>query len=186
VFWSRRTKSSNQPFSVRSAKETVFKCARIEKLGQVGRLPLEEATKIIETEEITDTTTVLQNLGYKITWHGISPEKAEITRPASTQWKRALDKKRPKTMDFCNNLLSQSCYKPFFACFFKRQCNSWTFQTFFRACDRDQFSRAPAETTRSLDMSIMRLGARGTAAVTIMLQREVWAKVEPSKLRMPI
>jgi predicted nuclease of restriction endonuclease-like RecB superfamily len=57
----------------------------IEKLGQTGRLPLTEAAKIIETEGIPDTTSILQNLGYKITWHGISPEKAEITRPASTQ-----------------------------------------------------------------------------------------------------
>jgi hypothetical protein len=54
----------------------------IEKLGQTGRLPLTEAAKIIETEGIPDTTSILQNLGYKITWHGISPEKAEITARA--------------------------------------------------------------------------------------------------------
>ena len=57
----------------------------IEKLGQTDRLPLTEAAKIIETEGITDATTILQKLGYKITWHGISPEKAEITRPARIQ-----------------------------------------------------------------------------------------------------
>jgi hypothetical protein len=46
-----------------------------------GRLPLVEATKIVETEGVEDATSILEALGYKIFWRGISPEKAEVFRP---------------------------------------------------------------------------------------------------------
>jgi hypothetical protein len=46
-------------------------------------MPLSEAVKIIETEGVKDTSNVLKALGYKIIWHGISQEKAEVIKPES-------------------------------------------------------------------------------------------------------
>jgi hypothetical protein len=51
-----------------------------EKANQLDRLPLSAALKIIESEGIGDATSVLENLGYKVVWHGIDVEKAEVTK----------------------------------------------------------------------------------------------------------
>jgi predicted nuclease of restriction endonuclease-like RecB superfamily len=50
-------------------------------LGPTGRLSLSDAMKIIETEGVADATHVLEVLGYRILWHGISVEKAEVFKP---------------------------------------------------------------------------------------------------------
>jgi predicted nuclease of restriction endonuclease-like RecB superfamily len=55
---------------------------KIEKqISQTAKLPLTEATKIAEAEGVEEVTSILETLGYKITWHGISPEKAEVLKP---------------------------------------------------------------------------------------------------------
>ena len=51
-----------------------------EQTGRSGRLPLLEAAKIIE-EEGVDVTSVIKAIGYKIIWHGINTEKAEVLKP---------------------------------------------------------------------------------------------------------
>jgi len=46
-----------------------------------GKLTLTQATKIIETDErVSDVTTALTTLGYKITWRGINSEQAEVSK----------------------------------------------------------------------------------------------------------
>jgi predicted nuclease of restriction endonuclease-like RecB superfamily len=52
-----------------------------EQLNRTGKLPLLDATRIIESEGVTDATASLETLGYKIVWHGINAEKAEVTKP---------------------------------------------------------------------------------------------------------
>jgi hypothetical protein len=52
-----------------------------EQLGPTGRLPLPEAMRIIESEGVADATKSLETLGYKINWHGINAEKAEVAKP---------------------------------------------------------------------------------------------------------
>ena len=52
-----------------------------EQLGPTGRLHLSDAIRIIETEGVSDVTKSLETFGYKIIWHGINPEKAEVTKP---------------------------------------------------------------------------------------------------------
>jgi predicted nuclease of restriction endonuclease-like RecB superfamily len=52
-----------------------------ERMSQLGRLPLSEAVKIVESEGAEDVMNVMQALGYKTVWHGISAEKAEVIRP---------------------------------------------------------------------------------------------------------
>lgn len=44
-----------------------------------GKLALTEATKIAQTEQV-DLTSAIQALGYKIIWHGINAENAEIVK----------------------------------------------------------------------------------------------------------
>ena len=56
-----------------------------EQISRTGRLPLSEAVKIIEMEGVKDAFNVLKVLGYKIMWHGISPETAEVIRPETKQ-----------------------------------------------------------------------------------------------------
>jgi len=51
-----------------------------EKASQSGFLPLSAALEVVEAEGIEDATSVLETLGYKVVWHGISMEKAEVTR----------------------------------------------------------------------------------------------------------
>jgi len=51
-----------------------------QKLAKTGKLPLTEAAKIAQTEQV-DLTSAIQTLGYKIVWHGINAEKAEVIKP---------------------------------------------------------------------------------------------------------
>ena len=44
-----------------------------------GKLKLLEAAKITDKEGL-DVTSVLEALGYKIVWHGIDSEKAEVMK----------------------------------------------------------------------------------------------------------
>ena len=46
----------------------------------IGKLSLTEATRILETEGVSDASGVLATLGYKITWHGINSEQAEVSK----------------------------------------------------------------------------------------------------------
>ncbi|MCL1977259.1 MAG: DUF790 family protein [Candidatus Bathyarchaeota archaeon] len=52
-------------------------------LKQSGKLTLSQATKIIEAEGVNDITSILNRLAYKIKWHGINSEQAEIIPPKS-------------------------------------------------------------------------------------------------------
>jgi predicted nuclease of restriction endonuclease-like RecB superfamily len=49
-------------------------------IAKTGKLLLAEAAKITETEHV-DLTSAIQTLGYKIVWHGINTEKAEVIKP---------------------------------------------------------------------------------------------------------
>ena len=64
---------------------------RKEKLAQIskqlenhlpssGKMPLLEAIQLIESQGVTDTTNVLTMLNYKIIWHGISTQQAQIIK----------------------------------------------------------------------------------------------------------
>lgn len=54
---------------------------RIEKqMKPTGRLALLDAIRIIESEGVADATKSLEALGYKINWHGINAEKAEVAK----------------------------------------------------------------------------------------------------------
>lgn len=48
-------------------------------LKKSGKLTLNQATQLLETEGINDATNALTYLGYKIVWHGINSEQAEIS-----------------------------------------------------------------------------------------------------------
>jgi hypothetical protein len=50
-------------------------------IKQTGKLTLTQATNIIEKEGTNDTTNILEHLSYKIKWHGINSEQAEIIPP---------------------------------------------------------------------------------------------------------
>jgi hypothetical protein len=52
-----------------------------EQLSVIGRLPLLDAVRIIESEGVADATKSLEILGYKIVWRGINAEKAEVIKP---------------------------------------------------------------------------------------------------------
>jgi len=52
-----------------------------EQITQRGRLPLSESVKIVENDGVEDATSAIEALGYKILWHGISSEKAEVIKP---------------------------------------------------------------------------------------------------------
>lgn len=55
---------------------------RIEEcLKQSGKLTFSEATRIIEAEGVSDASSALSQLGYKITWRGISSDQAEVSKP---------------------------------------------------------------------------------------------------------
>jgi predicted nuclease of restriction endonuclease-like RecB superfamily len=49
-----------------------------------GKLTLNQATQLIEATGVTDASCVLNHLGYKIVWHGINSEHAEVL-PAKNQ-----------------------------------------------------------------------------------------------------
>ena len=53
-------------------------CTLKEVLQQSGKLTLSQATRIIEAEGLNDASFALNYFGYKITWHGINSEQAEI------------------------------------------------------------------------------------------------------------
>ena len=55
-----------------------------EQISLKGRLSLSEAVKTIEADGVEDATGALEALGYRINWHGIDVEKAEVVRPEST------------------------------------------------------------------------------------------------------
>ncbi len=55
----------------------------IEERLKRGKLSLNEAAEIIEDEGISDVSSVLSKLGYKVRWSGIDFEKAEVYRPQS-------------------------------------------------------------------------------------------------------
>jgi hypothetical protein len=52
-----------------------------EQMDQSGKLPLSESVKIAETEGVEDAASAIEALGYRIVWHGISIEKAEVIKP---------------------------------------------------------------------------------------------------------
>jgi len=52
-----------------------------ERMRQKGKLLLSEATRTIEEEGAKDATDMLKTLGYKVIWHGINSEKAEVVKP---------------------------------------------------------------------------------------------------------
>ena len=52
-----------------------------EQISQKGQLCLSEAIRTIEAEGVRDATKALEALGYKVVWHGINSEKAEIVKP---------------------------------------------------------------------------------------------------------
>jgi predicted nuclease of restriction endonuclease-like RecB superfamily len=51
-------------------------------MAKTGKLSLTEASEIAHTERV-DLTSVIQTLGYRIIWHGIDTEKAEVTKAKS-------------------------------------------------------------------------------------------------------
>jgi len=51
-----------------------------EHISKSGRLHLSEAERIFEEEGVEDSTSAVEILGYKIVWHEISSEKAEIVK----------------------------------------------------------------------------------------------------------
>ena len=51
-----------------------------EYLKRLGKLSLTEATRITEAEGITDASYALTQLGYKITWHGINSDQADVSK----------------------------------------------------------------------------------------------------------
>jgi predicted nuclease of restriction endonuclease-like RecB superfamily len=54
-----------------------------EQINSAVRLPLSEAARITEKEGV-DITSAVEALGYKIVWHGINAEKAEVVKPKKT------------------------------------------------------------------------------------------------------
>ncbi len=52
-------------------------------IEQSGRLALSFAVEIVEAEGLEDATSVLETIGFKITWHGINAEKAEIIKASA-------------------------------------------------------------------------------------------------------
>jgi predicted nuclease of restriction endonuclease-like RecB superfamily len=50
-----------------------------QQIAEKGKLALNEAAKIARTEQV-DLTAAIQTLGYKIIWHGINTENAEIVK----------------------------------------------------------------------------------------------------------
>jgi predicted nuclease of restriction endonuclease-like RecB superfamily len=51
-----------------------------QQIAKTGKLPLAEAEEIAKTGQI-DLTSAIQTLGYKIVWHGINTDKAEVIKP---------------------------------------------------------------------------------------------------------
>ncbi len=51
-----------------------------ERLPESGKMPLTEATKIIEDQGVSDTTSTLAALNYRINWQGISIQQAQVIK----------------------------------------------------------------------------------------------------------
>ncbi len=51
-----------------------------EAISQSGKMPLNEASKIVEEEGADDPSNVLASLGYKIIWRGINSDQAEVSK----------------------------------------------------------------------------------------------------------
>jgi hypothetical protein len=51
-----------------------------EQISRKGQLCFSEAVRAIETEGVKDATNALEALGYKVVWHGINSEKAEVVK----------------------------------------------------------------------------------------------------------
>ena len=47
-------------------------------LKQSAKLPLTQAIRLIEAQGVSDASCALTQLGYKIIWHGINSEQAEV------------------------------------------------------------------------------------------------------------
>lgn len=52
-----------------------------EQLSLTGRLHLPDVIRIIEKEGVPDAAMSLATFGYKVIWHGINAEEAEVTKP---------------------------------------------------------------------------------------------------------
>jgi predicted nuclease of restriction endonuclease-like RecB superfamily len=63
---------------IRKDRLQVVKQKLDQKLEQNGRLALAEAAEIAQTEGI-EITSALQTLGYKVIWHGLNAENAEVS-----------------------------------------------------------------------------------------------------------
>lgn len=66
---------------VREEKLEQIKKQILDRLAQGGKLFLPEAIRLIEAEGGTDATWILNAIGSRVTWHGISVEQAEISKP---------------------------------------------------------------------------------------------------------
>jgi uncharacterized protein len=66
------------------SKEKLGHLSRVieDNLKKSGKLALNEATRIIEAEGVSDASCILTQLGYKIKWLGINTEKAEVYKPS--------------------------------------------------------------------------------------------------------
>jgi hypothetical protein len=51
------------------------------KQAEKRKLTLHQATQLIEAEGLTDASTTLNYLGYKIAWHGINSQEADVSPP---------------------------------------------------------------------------------------------------------
>jgi predicted nuclease of restriction endonuclease-like RecB superfamily len=49
-------------------------------INQSKKLPLKEAVRIIEKEGVDDSANILATLGYRIIWHGIDIQQAEVSK----------------------------------------------------------------------------------------------------------
>jgi predicted nuclease of restriction endonuclease-like RecB superfamily len=69
---------------VRKDRLEQIKKAIEEKIRLKARLNLSEAVETIKADGVEDATDALEALGYKIDWHGINIEKAEVVRAEGT------------------------------------------------------------------------------------------------------
>jgi len=84
---ARSTLTENPPSNYIVLPHSLIRKDKLEKIkkkldrqiAKIGRLPLTEASKIAETEQ-EYLTSIIQTLGYKIIWHGINTDKAEVIK----------------------------------------------------------------------------------------------------------
>jgi hypothetical protein len=83
----------NSPSGYVSLTNSLVSAAKLEQLNctievhlkKSEKLTLNDATRIIEAEGISDVSRALNHLGYKIKWLGINTEKAEVYKPKNTE-----------------------------------------------------------------------------------------------------